>query len=43
MRTDIGRVVYRLNTFPLIHANLFHMLFDLAALVPLLERFEAGH
>ncbi len=35
--------MYRINTFPLIHINIFHMLFNVLALVPLLERFEAGH
>ncbi|KAI9788623.1 MAG: putative rhomboid protease [Peltula sp. TS41687] len=35
--------VYRLSTFPLIHANVIHVLFNVLALVPLLERFEANH
>jgi membrane associated rhomboid family serine protease len=33
--------VYRLNTFPLIHQNFFHMIFNILALTPLMERFEA--
>lgn len=32
--------MYRTNTFPLIHAGFFHMLFNCLALAPLLERFE---
>lgn len=36
-------VVYRLNTYPLIHRGFFHALFNTLALVPLLERFEAEH
>lgn len=32
--------VYRLNTFPFIHLNWFHMLMNILALTPLLERFE---
>jgi len=32
--------VYRVNTFPLIHRNLLHTLFNILALAPLLERFE---
>lgn len=32
--------VYRTNTFPLIHAGFFHALLNIAALTPLLERFE---
>lgn len=35
--------VYRTNTFPLIHAGFFHTFFNLLALTPLLERFEAEH
>jgi membrane associated rhomboid family serine protease len=35
--------VYRLNTFPLVHGNTFHMLLNLLLLVPLLEKFEAVH
>ena len=33
--------MHRLNTFPLIHVGIFHMLIDTICLVPLLERFEA--
>ncbi|TKA70645.1 hypothetical protein B0A49_01971 [Cryomyces minteri] len=35
--------MYRLNTYPLIHMGFIHMLFNLLALAPLLERFEAEH
>lgn len=35
--------MYRLNTYPLIHINFFHALFNMLALTPLLERFEAEH
>jgi membrane associated rhomboid family serine protease len=35
--------VYRLNTYPLIHKNIFHLLLNTAALIPLLERFESEH
>jgi len=35
--------VYRTNTFPLIHAGFFHAFFNLIALTPLLERFEAEY
>ncbi|KAH8653323.1 rhomboid family protein [Xylariales sp. PMI_506] len=34
---------YRINTFPLIHLNFFHTLFNVLALTPLLERFENEH
>ncbi|KAI2634559.1 rhomboid family protein [Xylaria nigripes] len=32
--------MYRVNTFPLIHLNLLHAIFNVFALAPLLERFE---
>ncbi|MCJ1372961.1 putative rhomboid protease [Loxospora ochrophaea] len=35
--------MYRLNTYPLIHAGLLHALINTLALTPLLERFEAEH
>ncbi|KAL1860020.1 Glycosyl phosphatidyl inositol protein transamidase complex subunit [Paecilomyces lecythidis] len=35
--------MYRLNTYPLIHAGFVHMLLNVLALTPLLERFEAEH
>lgn len=35
--------VYRTNTFPLIHNGIFHTFFNLIALAPLLERFEAEY
>ena len=33
--------MYRLNTYPVVHVGFWHMILDLACLVPLLERFEA--
>ena len=33
--------MYRLNTFPLMHLGVLHMVFNVFALTPLLERFEA--
>lgn len=36
-------LVYRLNTYPLIHVNFLHALFNALALTPLMERFEAEH
>jgi GPI-anchor transamidase subunit GAA1 len=36
-------VVYRLNTYPIVHAGFLHMFFNVIALTPLLERFEAEH
>ena len=36
-------LVYRLNTFPLIHKSIFHLLLNLITLIPLLERFESEH
>ncbi|KAL1306029.1 hypothetical protein AAFC00_004157 [Neodothiora populina] len=39
---EIGiATLYRLNTFPLIHLGFFHMIINVLALTPLLERFEA--
>lgn len=37
----IFSAVHRLNLFPLLHLGFLHMLFDVLALTPLLERFEA--
>lgn len=34
---------FRLNTFPVTHVGFFHALFNLLAIAPLLERFEAEH
>ncbi|RDW73884.1 rhomboid protein 2 [Coleophoma crateriformis] len=36
-------IVYRTNTFPLVHASFLHALFNIVALTPLLERFEAEY
>ncbi|KAF2122105.1 hypothetical protein BDV96DRAFT_562925 [Lophiotrema nucula] len=33
--------MYRLNTFPLMHVDVIHMIFNVLALAPLLERFES--
>ncbi|KAF2728264.1 hypothetical protein EJ04DRAFT_516747 [Polyplosphaeria fusca] len=33
--------MHRFNTFPLMHINFFHMIFNVIALTPLLERFES--
>jgi glycosylphosphatidylinositol transamidase len=38
-----GSVVYRTNTYPVIHNGFFHMVLNAVALTPLLERFEAEH
>ena len=38
-----GTIVYRLNTYPVIHNGFFHSLLNTLALTPLLERFEAEH
>jgi len=38
-----GSIVYRTNTFPLIHAGFVHALLNIISLTPLLERFEAEH
>ncbi|KAI8720270.1 Rhomboid protein 2 [Fusarium sp. LHS14.1] len=34
---------YRLSTFPLIHLNFIHMILNVLALTPLMERFENEH
>lgn len=36
-------LVYRLNTYPIIHTGFFHAFFNAMAVTPLLERFEAEH
>lgn len=36
-------LVYRLNTYPIIHTGFFHAALNALALTPLLERFEAEH
>jgi membrane associated rhomboid family serine protease len=38
-----GWLVYRTNTFPLVHVGFFHALMNILALTPLLERFEAEY
>ena len=35
--------VTTLNTYPLVHSGVIQLVFDLVALVPLLERFESEH
>lgn len=37
------KTAYRINTFPLIHLNIFHALLNVVALTPLLERFESEY
>lgn len=37
------RTVYRTNTYTFIHINLLHMLMNVLALTPLLERFESEY
>ncbi|OXV08543.1 hypothetical protein Egran_03696 [Elaphomyces granulatus] len=34
-------LVYRLNTYPVIHASFLHAILNILALTPLIERFEA--
>lgn len=41
--TPPPRPVYRLNTYPLTHKSLPHLLLNALALLPLLERFETSH
>jgi membrane associated rhomboid family serine protease len=41
--TELYLTVYRLNTFPFIHMGFLHMIVNLIALTPLMERFEAEH
>ena len=41
--TCLTETAYRINTFPLIHINFFHMLLNVLTLMPLLERFENEH
>ncbi|KAL2163713.1 hypothetical protein VTH06DRAFT_5771 [Thermothelomyces fergusii] len=35
--------MYRTNTFPLLHVNVFHLAINLLGVVPMLERFEVEH
>ena len=35
-----GFIVHRINTYPLVHLGWLHLLLNLAAWVPLAERFE---
>jgi membrane associated rhomboid family serine protease len=35
--------VHRLNLFPVMHLNFFHMIFNLIAVIPLVERFESEY
>lgn len=35
--------LYRTNTFPFIHLNFFHMIMNVVAVTPLLERFESEY
>jgi hypothetical protein len=36
-------LVYRTNTYPFLHVNAFHLVVNLLALTPMLERFESEH
>lgn len=36
-------LVYRTNTYPFIHLGFFHMIMNLLALMPLMERFESEY
>ncbi|KAK3906247.1 rhomboid protein 2 [Staphylotrichum tortipilum] len=41
---EIGlATMYRTNTFPLIHTDVLHLIVNLLAVTPMLERFEAEH
>lgn len=42
-RLTICCLVYRTNTYPFIHLGFFHMLMNVLALTPLLERFESEY
>lgn len=35
--------MYRTNTYPFIHTGVYHLVINLMGVLPLLERFEAGH
>jgi len=42
--TPYGRnVVYRLNTFPVVHIGFLDAIVNLVAVIPLLDRFETEH
>lgn len=41
--SNLNFAVYRTNTYPLIHAGFFHMLWNLVAVTPLLASFESEH
>ena len=36
-------IVHRLNLFPVLHWNFIHMIFNLFAVTPLIERFESEY
>jgi membrane associated rhomboid family serine protease len=38
-----NHTVHRLNLFPVMHLNFFHMIFNLLAVTPLIERFESEY
>jgi membrane associated rhomboid family serine protease len=40
---NIYVLVHRLNLFPVMHLNFFHMIFNLIAVTPLIERFESEY
>lgn len=35
--------MYRTNTYPFLHTGVYHLVLNLIGVLPLLERFEAGH
>ncbi|KAK4099895.1 hypothetical protein N658DRAFT_497874 [Parathielavia hyrcaniae] len=37
------QTMYRTNTYALLHTDVFHLLLNLFAVIPMLERFEAEH
>jgi membrane associated rhomboid family serine protease len=39
----VRTTVHRLNLFPVMHLNFFHMIFNLLAVTPLIERFESEY
>jgi membrane associated rhomboid family serine protease len=35
--------VHRTNTYPFLHTDVFHLVLNLFAVIPMVERFEAEH
>lgn len=40
---DFICIVYRINTYPIVHAGFLHAFLNIIAVTPLLEKFEAEH